>query len=195
LTYFLYQSTIPGIETFSPRPLTIDLSTHRYYQLVYTLTGLLPPPLDDTPEALRARNHAAIAKVAALPPVNAIGGAPNEDAWVLHVAERPMLGVVDADAGSLEAAWPGAAPLGATPPCVDQRTEKNVSENGINSQDAAFETWMSEQPWNRGSMSHEGLVLQAATVAVCPNATPASLACVTASARASASGKGPARHC
>ena len=40
-------------------------------QLVYTLTGLLPPPLDDTPAALRARNHAAIAKVAALLPVNA----------------------------------------------------------------------------------------------------------------------------
>jgi hypothetical protein len=32
---------------------------------------LLPPPIDDTPEALRARNHAAIAKVAALLPVNA----------------------------------------------------------------------------------------------------------------------------
>ena len=31
----------------------------------------MPPPLDDTPEALRARNHAAIAKVAALLPVNA----------------------------------------------------------------------------------------------------------------------------
>jgi hypothetical protein len=31
----------------------------------------LPPPLDDAPEALRTRNHAAIAKVAALLPVNA----------------------------------------------------------------------------------------------------------------------------
>jgi hypothetical protein len=31
----------------------------------------LPPPLDDSPEALRARNHAAVAKVAALLPVNA----------------------------------------------------------------------------------------------------------------------------
>jgi hypothetical protein len=31
----------------------------------------LPPPLDDTPEGLRARNLAAIAKVAALLPVNA----------------------------------------------------------------------------------------------------------------------------
>jgi hypothetical protein len=31
----------------------------------------LPPPLDDTPAALRTRNLAAIAKVAALLPVNA----------------------------------------------------------------------------------------------------------------------------
>ncbi len=37
----------------------------------YTLTGLLPPPLDGSPEALRARNHAAVAKVAALLPVGA----------------------------------------------------------------------------------------------------------------------------
>ncbi len=53
-----------------PRP-AVDLPTPLYYQVVYTLTDLLPPPLDDTPEALRARNHAAIAKVAALLPVNA----------------------------------------------------------------------------------------------------------------------------
>jgi hypothetical protein len=49
----------------------INLATQLYYQLVYTLMALLPPPLDDTPEALRARNHAAVAKVAALLPVNA----------------------------------------------------------------------------------------------------------------------------
>jgi hypothetical protein len=54
----------------SPHPV-INLSPHLYYQLVYTLTDLLPPPLDDTPDALRTRNHAAIAKVAALLPVNA----------------------------------------------------------------------------------------------------------------------------
>src|ERR1700759_2233724 len=53
-----------------PRP-AVDLATPLYYQLVYTLTDLLPPPLDETPEALRARNHAAIAKVAALLPANA----------------------------------------------------------------------------------------------------------------------------
>ncbi len=54
----------------APRP-AVNLSTGLYYQLVYTLTDLLPPPLDDTPAALRARNHAAVAKVAALLPVNA----------------------------------------------------------------------------------------------------------------------------
>jgi hypothetical protein len=59
------------METSSPPPPATDLSTSLYYQLVYTLTDLLPPPLDDTPEGLRARNHAAIAKVAALLPVNA----------------------------------------------------------------------------------------------------------------------------
>ena len=51
------------------RPSTLPARLH--YQIVYTLTDLLPPPLDDSPEALRARNHAAIAKVAALLPVNA----------------------------------------------------------------------------------------------------------------------------
>src|SRR5476649_568933 len=158
------------MEPFSPPNPAIDLATHLYYQLVHTLTGLLPPPLDDTQEALHTRNHAAIAKVAALLPVNAneadlaaqciaaraqaedvlrllrqhaddielvmrlnaqygsmvrtslsvharlmrvqalrqkreaIEGAANADAWTLHVAERSMLGVVDPDAGPLEAA-------------------------------------------------------------------------------------------
>ena len=59
------------MEASPPPPPATNLSTHLYYQLVYTLTDLLPPPLDDTPEGLRARNHAAIAKVAALLPVNA----------------------------------------------------------------------------------------------------------------------------
>src|SRR5476649_1778950 len=59
------------METFSPPRPAIDLATHLYYQLVYTLTDLLPPPLDDSPEALHTRNLAAIAKVAALLPVNA----------------------------------------------------------------------------------------------------------------------------
>jgi hypothetical protein len=55
-----------------PRQPDLDqLLTHQaYYQLIHTLFTLLPPPLADTPEALMARNNAAIAKVAALAPVN-----------------------------------------------------------------------------------------------------------------------------
>jgi hypothetical protein len=203
------------MKTFYPPNPAIDLSTDLYYQLVYTLTDLLPPPLDDTQEGLRARNHAAIAKVAALLPVNAneidlaaqciaaraqaeemlrllrqhagdiglvmrlnaqygsmlrtslsvqgrlmrvqavrqkreaIDGAANEDALALHVAERLMLAVVDPDAGPLQAAWPKVAPVAASAADADQRMEEDVSEDGIDSQDAAFETWLSEQPWNQ----------------------------------------------
>jgi hypothetical protein len=59
------------METLPPPEPAVDLSPLVYRQLVYTLTDLLPPPLDDSPEALRARNHAAVAKVAALLPVGA----------------------------------------------------------------------------------------------------------------------------
>jgi hypothetical protein len=59
------------METSASPPSAVSLSPNLYYQLVYTLTALLPPPLDDSPEALRARNHTAIAKVAALLPVDA----------------------------------------------------------------------------------------------------------------------------
>ena len=199
----------------SPRP-AVNLSTHLYRQLVYTLTDLLPPPLDDTPEGLRARNHAAIAKVAALLPVNAneadlaaqciaaraqaeemlrlvrqnaddialvmrlnaqygsmvrtslsvhgrlmrvqavrqkreaIEGAATEDSWTLHLAERSMLAVVDSVAEPLQTAKPEVA---VTVPAanMDQRIAGNVSNYEINSHEAAFETWMSKQPWNRGS--------------------------------------------
>jgi hypothetical protein len=57
----------------------------------------------------------------------AMDGATNEDARALHVAERSMLGVVDPDAGPLEAAWPGAARVEAPATDVDQRIEENVS--------------------------------------------------------------------
>ena len=205
------------METCSSHP-AIDLSTELYYQLVYTLTDLLPPPLDDTPEALHVKIRAAIAKVAALLPVNAneadlaaqciaaraqaeemlrllrqhagdiklvmrlnaqyasmvrtslsvhgrlmrvqalrhkrekIDSAAHEDAWTLHVAERSMLGVVDPDAAQLHAAWPKVAPPPVAKPVeapaasADQKIDDNVSETGTNSQRAAFETWLSEQP-------------------------------------------------
>jgi hypothetical protein len=206
------------METLSPPHPAIDLSTPLYCQLVYTLTELLPPPLDDSPEALRARNHAAIAKVAALLPVNAneadlaaqciaaraqaedilrllrqhandiglvmrlnaqygsmvrtslsvlgrltrmqavrqkreaIDGAANQDAWAQHIAERSMLEVLEADARRQKAALPEAAPTAH----VEQRIAVHVSENGINSQDAAFETWLSAQFQGRGSGRPDG---------------------------------------
>jgi hypothetical protein len=208
------------METLPPPHPDNDLSTRLYYQLVYTLTALLPPPLDDSPAALRARNHAAIAKVAALLPVNAneidlaaqciaargqaedvlrllrqhagdiglvmrlnaqygsmvrtslsvhgrlmrvqalrqkreaMDGAASQDAWTLHVAERSMMRVADPDAGRVEAARPKVAPVAApveAPADVEQRVEEHVSENETNSQDVAFETWLSAQSWNRGS--------------------------------------------
>jgi hypothetical protein len=219
------------METFSSPHPAIALSTHLYCQLVYTLTSLLPPPLDDTPEALYTRNHAAIAKVAALLPVNAneadlaaqciaaraqaedilrllrqnaddiglvmrlnaqygsmvrtslavhgrlmrvqavrqkreaIEGAANQDAWTRHIAEQSMLAVVDADAARQEAARPEAAPavLTEAAPAADvgQRIEEHVSEDGINSHDAAFETWLSAQLQGRGSGGPNGCRLHA----------------------------------
>ena len=53
-----------------PNPL-IDLPAQAYRHLIHTLIPLLPPPITDTPEATLARNHAAIARIAALAPVNA----------------------------------------------------------------------------------------------------------------------------
>ncbi len=86
----------------------------------------------------------------------AINGAANADAWALHGAERSMLAVVDPDAGPQEAARPQAAPVAtrveAPAADVDRRVAERVSESGTNSQGVAFETWLSEQPWNaRGS--------------------------------------------
>jgi hypothetical protein len=86
----------------------------------------------------------------------AIAGAANEDAWALHVAERSMLAVVDPDSELPEAAGPEVAPVAtqveAPATCVDQKSENDVSETGTHSQDAAFETVLSEQLWNsRGS--------------------------------------------
>jgi hypothetical protein len=202
------------METSPPPPPAIDLSAQLYYQVVYTLIDLLPPPLDDRPEVLCNRNRAAIAKVAALLPVNAneadlaaqciaaraqaedilrllrqhagdieltmrlnaqygsmvrtslsvlgkltrmqavrqkreaIEGAANADAWAQHIAERSMLVLVDADAKARQAARPQAAPVEAPTARLDHRIADNVSKQGINSHDAALETWMSAQPWS-----------------------------------------------
>jgi hypothetical protein len=96
-----------------------------------------------------------------------IDGAANEDAWALHVAERSMLQVVEPDPGPPQAAWPKVAaaetpveapvrpeatPAEAPAARVDETVAETVSETEQNSHHAAFETWLSEQPWNsRGS--------------------------------------------
>ena len=54
-----------------PQNPPIDLPAQAYRHLMHTLIALLPPPIEDTPEATLARNHAAIARIAALAPVNA----------------------------------------------------------------------------------------------------------------------------
>ena len=56
------------METQAP---PIDLQAQAYRHLMHTLIALLPPPIEDTLEATLARNHAAIARIAALAPVNA----------------------------------------------------------------------------------------------------------------------------
>ena len=48
----------------------IDITAQAYCHLMHTLIALLPPPIEDTPEATLTRNHAAIARIAALAPVN-----------------------------------------------------------------------------------------------------------------------------
>jgi hypothetical protein len=72
--------------------------------------------------------HARLMRVQALRHKReSIDGAATEDAWVLHVAERSMLEVVDPDAGPLEPASPKVAPVATPAACVDQRIEADVS--------------------------------------------------------------------
>jgi hypothetical protein len=72
--------------------------------------------------------------------------------------------VVDADAGPQQAAQPKLAPATASVEAqavdVHQRIEDDVSENEINSRDATFETWLSEQPWSQSRGSGETDLLE-----------------------------------
>jgi hypothetical protein len=54
-----------------PSDRTFHLPRDVYRQLVHKLRGYLPPPVDDTPEALAQRDNAAIAHVASMLPANA----------------------------------------------------------------------------------------------------------------------------
>ena len=57
--------------TSAPDDLSCRLPADTYYQLIRTLCLTLPPPLTDSPDDLARRNHAAIARIAALAPANA----------------------------------------------------------------------------------------------------------------------------
>lgn len=55
----------------NPTNLADQLPAQVYHHLIHTLRHSLPPPLTDSPEDLARRNHAAIARIAALAPANA----------------------------------------------------------------------------------------------------------------------------
>jgi hypothetical protein len=111
---------------------------------------------------------------------DAIGGAADQDAWTQHVVERSMAQVVDPDPRPPEAASPERArsksperarskspkpaPVAtqakASPAYTDQTTGEHASENETDSQDPAFETWLRERPWNRGSTGPDDTALR-----------------------------------
>lgn len=59
------------METQAHRPNPpINLPAQAWRHIVHTLVALLPPPVEDTPDAILTRNHAAIASITALGPVD-----------------------------------------------------------------------------------------------------------------------------
>ena len=61
--------------------MTHELPADIYYQLIHTLRRCLPPPITNSPDDLARRDHAAIARIAALHPANAA----EADLAALHV--------------------------------------------------------------------------------------------------------------
>src|SRR5690242_7476701 len=60
------------METRAESPdLALQLPRDAYWQAIHTLHSFLPPPLSESPEDLARRDNAAIARVAAMLPVNA----------------------------------------------------------------------------------------------------------------------------
>ncbi len=75
------------METSSPPHPAIDLATHLYYQLVSTLTDVLPPPRIGTSLSV----HGRLMRVQAVRQKReAIEGTASQDAWTLHAAERSI---------------------------------------------------------------------------------------------------------
>ena len=62
-----HPTTAPGLDP----GVALQLPVAAYHQLIRTLRLTLPPPLSDSPEDLRRRDHAAIARIAALAPASA----------------------------------------------------------------------------------------------------------------------------
>jgi len=62
---------MPTLPQPEPADLTLLLPRSTYWQIVHTLVIGLPPPAENSPEALAHRDNAAIAEVAAMLPVNA----------------------------------------------------------------------------------------------------------------------------
>src|SRR5579875_4122730 len=58
-------------DTGTPTDLAVQLPADAYWHLVHTLRPTLPPPAGDSPEDLVRRDHAAIARIAALAPASA----------------------------------------------------------------------------------------------------------------------------
>ena len=61
----------PGLDPGVDPGVACQLPADAYYHLIRTLCLTLPPPLGDNPDDLARRNHAAIARIAALAPANA----------------------------------------------------------------------------------------------------------------------------
>lgn len=59
------------MNNITPPDLALTLPFHACYQRFHTLAAILPPPVNDTPEALLARTYAAMDKVGAMLPTNA----------------------------------------------------------------------------------------------------------------------------
>jgi hypothetical protein len=79
-----------------------ELPTREYYQLIHTLTAHLPPPLADTPEALLARDQAAIAQVAALMPVNASEAGFAAQCIAIRAQAEDVLRLIRAHEGDIQ---------------------------------------------------------------------------------------------
>jgi len=67
----MFDSAAPDHPNPAPTPLALQLPADAYWQLVHTLRLTLPPPPTEGAEDLARRDHAAMARVAALAPANA----------------------------------------------------------------------------------------------------------------------------